>query len=288
MADTEATSVQAPGSPTLVSPREAAVVGGEEVTFVWRPVDTADEYYIEVASDAKFSNRVLEENVGDKTAVTVGDIFDTDERTYFWRVLAKNEAGWSPGEHVESFVSTTQEEADRHAAIAPNTTENLGPATELVRAASADVVAELGADDREQRFEREKEIGVADEGIPSGQIMAIAVSIMVSVAIAVIVLFQWTSVRSQTLRQEAVPSSYNELEATEIEAARQLESYDVVDEEAGVYRIPIDRAMDIMANEAYTGSERLYSPDSPLQPPIVDDQGSAPSPADAAANGNEE
>jgi hypothetical protein len=243
-----------PSSPVPLSPRDATVVNGNEVTFAWESVSNADEYVIQVASDAKFSDVVMEENVGGQTAVTVADFFPTDERTYFWRVFGVNDSGYSPGERVESFVSATQDEADVHL---PTTGEDLGPVTELVRAAGADARAELTMSRDEDTFEREVETGVAEEGIPSAQIAAIAVSILVTMLVLASVVFSLVSGTSQEAREAAISADdYTELQETETEAARQLNQYDVVSEEEGVYRIPIERAMDLMADEAYQEQQR--------------------------------
>ncbi len=249
----------APPSPILVAPHDATVVNGAAVMFVWEGVETADRYLLQVASDTRFDEIVLEEDAGQKTALTVADFFPTDDRTYFWRVLAENEAGWCPGQRVESFVSATQEEADHYMTV-PD--EELGPVTELVRAASADVRAELGAGDR---YEKEVETGVAEEGIPSAQILGVAVSILVTIAVLAAVLFSLTGLAGQQAREAALtPEQYTDLRQAEIEAARALDQYDVLDEEEGVYRIPIDRAMSLMANEAYQEGQRPISDAAPL------------------------
>jgi hypothetical protein len=269
VSDTTDTDRTAPPSPTLSAPRDAAVVNGDEVTFVWRPVDTADAYYVQVANDAKFTDVVFEQEVGDKTALTVAGLFPTNERTFFWRVLAGNEAGWSRGERVQSFVSATPDEVAEQF-VAPDSKEQLGPVTELVRSTSSEVSARITSS--EDRFEKERDMGVAYEGIPVGQILAISGSILVVIAVISIFLFYWTSIRGQAMRDASVnPSGYTELQETEIEAARELNQYDVIDEQDGVYRIPIDRAMDIMANEAYQQQAGDISPAAPMEPGDVRD-----------------
>lgn len=252
-----------PASPALIAPREATVVDGHDVTFEWQPVEAADTYRLQVAEDTSFNTVVFEQAV-DATEFTVADTFPTDEQTFFWRVLAKNEAGWSRGERVESFLSASPEDVDKHLAQ-PDTEEEMGPVTELVKAASRQAVAEVSDSDAD-RLEQEKEMGVAYEGIPAGQIISIAVTLLLTIAIAVVILFMWTNTTRQAIREASIdPDQYTQLRETEAQAAQKLSQYEVIDEQAGTYRIPIDRAMDIMANQAYQEGERTYAPDAPFQ-----------------------
>jgi len=252
------------GSPRPVAPREATIVDGREVTFEWRPVEGAKAYRLQVARDTAFNTVVFEQDVpADTTALTVADFFPMDEQTYFWRILAKNEKGWSRGDRVESFVSGTPEDVQQHIRT-PDQDESYGPVTELVRSASRMVSEQLAEEDGD-RLEKEREIGVAYEGVPSGQILAIAVSILFAVGIIVIILFQWTNITEAAVRQaSAVQSEYTLLRETEAQANQKLSGYEVLDEEAGTYRIPIDQAMNLMANEAYEQGGRAYSPEAPF------------------------
>jgi hypothetical protein len=249
--DTRNTSApdRPPAAPALLSPREAAVVDGNEVTFSWRGVDGADEYILQVGTTASFDRVVFERNLGDETGATIADFFPTDEQTFFWRVLARNDAGIGGEQRVESFVAAAPEAADQQLGV-PEGEEEMGPVTELVRAARQEISATML--DTKDRFEREKEQGVAYEGIATGQIMSIAVSILLVIAVAVVIVFNWTLTRAADTAQATVdPDNYTQLREARLEATQRLEGYDVVDEEEGVYRIPIDRAMDIVANEEY-------------------------------------
>ena len=256
------TESRVPPSPALVSPREAAVVDGSEVTFEWRPVESADEYRLQVAPDTTFETLVVDEAVDEAAKMTVADVFPTDEQTFFWRVLAGNEAGWSHGERVESFVSATAEEAEKAVAV-PDEEEDLGPVTELVRSVSSTVSTKMT--EAPDRFEQEKQQGVAYEGVPSGQILAISMTMIMAIGAVVVILFMWTSTVSQGIRGASIDGSeYPDLRETNAQAAQKLSQYEVIDAEQGVYRIPIDQAMDIMANQAYQEGERTYSLEAPF------------------------
>lgn len=239
-------ATDSPQSPTLVAPRDASVVNGREVTFVWEPVAEADVYRLQVAPTARFEDPLLDEEVGEETAVTVGNQFPTDGESFFWRVLAGTEGRWSEDSNVESFLAVTEEEAEK----ALKQGETSGPVTELARASRRTVTDT--AFELEDRFEREKERGVAYEGVAAGQIMGISAAIIAVILVAVAIIFGWFGqVRQETRAEAAQGRDYREIRELREGGEEQLQEYRVVDEGEGVYSIPIDRAMDLIVNEEY-------------------------------------
>lgn len=247
-------------SPNLVAPRESDVVYGEEITFQWDAVDGASSYILEVATDARFSDIVLQEDVGDQTAVTVGGYFPTGNQSFFWRVLATDGEQSSGQRRIESFVAATEEDA-RRALGRPS--EDMGPVTELVRAASADVSAKML--EPEGRFEQEKEMGVAYEGIAAGQIMSIAVSILLVIGIAVVILINWYNTTTGAQREDVSEAgAYLQLEELESQADQRLNTPGVVNGQDGIYRITIDDAMEQIANREYEAAQENIG-ESPVE-----------------------
>jgi hypothetical protein len=244
-------------SPTLLTPREADVVDGAEVQFAWEPVDAAERYILQVAESARFDTIVLEEDVDIHTSVRIADFFPTDEQTFFWRVLSVSGERVSKTQRVESFIVADGEAAEAYGGL-PEQDEDLGPAFELVRAAKDDVPARMVSP--EARFEREKEVGVAEEGIATGQIAGIAISIIVVISVAVVVLFAWTNVTQQQVRDRAVSAQEPVAAETNAEGRRQISEYEAVDPESGTYRIPIDRAIDLVVEE-YNAQEAGGTPE---------------------------
>lgn len=251
-----------PASPPLREPVEAEVIDGQDVTFVWEPVESASTYILQVADTASFDDVMLEESFDDATAATVTGFFPTDHRTFFWRVLASNDDGTSRGERVESFISATADDAQTHAGL-PEQDEDMGPVTELVRSAKQDVASRTQVFE-DTRFEREKEQGVAYEGVATGQIAAIAFSTMLVVAIAATIVFFWSGkVAFEAEKGVTDSDNYSTLREAQLDAAQKLEQYRVIDEEEGTYQIPIDRAMDIIANEEYTSRSSTAQGEQP-------------------------
>lgn len=235
-----------PSSPTPVGPVDATAVDGREVTFAWKALDEADRYRLQIAKTARFDELIVDEEVGNETAVTVGNQLPTDGQTLFWRVRADSGAGWGEPSAVESFIAATEEASEQNLLEA----DDAGPITGLARAAKQEVTRRVLS--FEDRFEAEQERGVAYEGIAASQIIGIAVSILVVILIAVVVLFNWYGQVTQETRAAATSQqNYEMLQQSEVEARQDLTRYEVVDEEEGAYQIPIDRAMDVIATEEY-------------------------------------
>jgi hypothetical protein len=225
-------------------------VDGNKVTLAWEPSREADRYRLQIARTARFDECVVDEEVGNETAVTVGNHLPTDGQTFFWRVAAGSYAGWGEPSRVESFVAATEAEAEQDLLSAPTA----GPATGLARAAKREVTRRVFG--FEDQFEEEKERGVAYEGVAASQIIAIAVSILVVIMVAVVVLFGWYGQVSQETRAATSGTqNYQLLEEVRTEQEAAISQYGVVDEEDGVYRIPIDEAMDVVATEEYQRSQ---------------------------------
>lgn len=300
MAERQDTDLTPPLAPALQAPREEAVLDGSHITFRWADVDGAAEYVLEVATDPAFEQVVHTETTTD-TSATVTEAFTTDGTTHFWRVIARNEAGESHGENIESFISVTPDVAHQHHARPdqaerlgplgeamtekspmgrratakpaskgaelehPDKEEDLGPAPELLKAVSAGVAAEVTED--EDYYEKEAELGVQHEGIGVAAVMGFMLAIVVVLAMAVVFVFYLTQMASQqALSDVTALQTYPQLREVEVTAARQLEQYEVIDPEAGVYQIPIDRAIDLMVNEAYENPRTDYSSELQLRP----------------------
>ena len=94
--------------------------------------------------------------------------------------------------------------------------------------------------------------GYEKRDVAVGKLLAATAIITIFVAAFVIVLFQYFSLQSQEDIYDAqlAPQSAAllDLRAKEDEV---LNSYAVVDSTKGIYRIPIDRAMKLLADEAY-------------------------------------
>ena len=251
--------------PVLVSPTENAIVDGRRVTFVWEGFDQAVNYRLQIAADTDFEQILCDLETGRKTEITVEDVIPVDENTYFWRVVAQDRNGDFHGEaNIESFISGTPAEEGMHF-VEPNQDEEYGPIGRLVRGAKAEAAAEVTHGVR--YVEEEEELGVEHEGIVAGEILGLTIAIGVALALIVFTMVQYVDLTAQATREAAVGlSGYPEKREAELRAMRQLTQYGIVDSEQGVYRIPVERAIEIMSNETLQGESGTYTSEVQLLP----------------------
>lgn len=91
----------APGQVGLVFPADSAQGIPEPVQCVWLPQPGATAYQLELSSDAAFTSILLSDSSLTDTTRSVAGV-DT-LATLFWRVRAKNAAGWGPLSDVRQF-----------------------------------------------------------------------------------------------------------------------------------------------------------------------------------------
>jgi hypothetical protein len=104
-----------PGAPHLSKPSDGDTLWSRPtITLIWNPVNTADQYEFQVATDMSFRNPID----GDSTAGTSHEVSGLSDAKYYWRVRARNECGWGGWSDIESFVKATRPEPSVY--ISPN------------------------------------------------------------------------------------------------------------------------------------------------------------------------
>lgn len=94
-----------------------------------------------------------------------------------------------------------------------------------------------------------------DVSVPKSLVVGLLITLLI-IGFAVVLNEYFISVTDEiTFEQQLAPESaaLRDLRASETE---QLQTYGVIDTAAGVYRIPIDRAMDLVAGEAFRETVR--------------------------------
>lgn len=95
------TLVQLPEPVALVSPAPNALIGADTVRLIWRQSrPDVVRYWLELATDSLFSSPLVDSLLVD-TTTTARQL--ANSRSYWWRVRARNEAGWGQFGEVRRF-----------------------------------------------------------------------------------------------------------------------------------------------------------------------------------------
>jgi hypothetical protein len=98
--------------------------------------------------------------------------------------------------------------------------------------------------------------GIETEGLNAGAVGIVVVGGIVFIIAAMVVVSQFTDVLFQNAILESTTfTGYPLLEETIQDGEQLLSEYAPVEGEPGVYRIPIDRAMDLVVEEAQERSQ---------------------------------
>ena len=93
--------------------------------------------------------------------------------------------------------------------------------------------------------------GVEDEDIDAGQLIAIVGFVTFLIAVLVTAALSITMLRFDRAQTEAAAQTgYPNLQETRMDGLARLNRYEVVDQEAKIYRIPIERAMQLVVEES--------------------------------------
>jgi ligand-binding sensor domain-containing protein len=118
-----------PSKPVLMSPANWAVVTTDSVTCRWNwACPNILKYWHEIADNPEFTNAYIDTTSASlMQSASLWDTILKNQTTYYWRVRAKNDAGWGPLSETWTFtvnktsaVNASQEHAFRLGAIVPN------------------------------------------------------------------------------------------------------------------------------------------------------------------------
>jgi len=112
----------------------------------------------------------------------------------------------------------------------------------------------------EADFHEHADPGVEPEGVHALSILSMTVVGAVILVAVVVVGIQLAKAEfRRAIVESTTVSGYPALQQNRIDAQEKLTQYGVADVEAGRYRIPIDRAVDLMVNEAARDGDRPVS-----------------------------
>lgn len=105
------TIVPLPAQVILISPADSAVLATNEVSFSWNQgTPSVLRYWLELAVDSVFTTPSIDSTIID-TSKVIGNLVNNQK--YWWRVKAKNAAGWGSFSNPRNFTITTTGIADK-------------------------------------------------------------------------------------------------------------------------------------------------------------------------------
>lgn len=208
----------------LSKPLNDAIVNGADFTLVWHDAGHAESYLVEIASDLEFTDVILTETVSGAGKLRLKNRLGDSGEVLFWRVTAQK------GDHHYS--------------------SDIG-AFEAWSAVHADDYQE-GADPSSVAA------GVEPEGITIGPIMQVVGLVVLFLVFAVTILFNWVDIEAENARISAITEDTNPVVREAIlEAQKNLQQFGQNPD--GSYRIPIEQAMEVMANTAVSSTGDSYT-----------------------------
>ena len=103
-AESHFTTLGAPGrAVTLVDPMEGSEGEPAFAQFVWRVLDEAHAYHLQIDADARFLMPVVDDSTLTDTTFAPQSPLTYDTR-YYWRVRARNAAGAGPWSEIRTFT----------------------------------------------------------------------------------------------------------------------------------------------------------------------------------------
>lgn len=244
-------------APQLLTPENGARLAADaEVILSWESVEQATEYHVQLSTspdfpeptpkellepgvDPELHEIVLDTTVKEATALDVTGALPTKGIEYYWRVRARTPEAWGPFSEVWSFFI----EEEPVPGPLPGEQEELGPVAELVKTATEEAKEALHSEAHTQE-EVEPDHFAATE-IISIVLVTLVVLVMLSIAVYQVLLIENKSALIALTEEVENPR----LEKLEMEAKEKLSTYGVVDASKGIYRVPIDRAMELIVQE---------------------------------------
>ena len=94
------TILNSPEKAVLVQPFNKAVISSDTVKFTWNNSKSiVNKYWFEYSTDSLFTNSVIDSALTDTSKI----LFSLGNNNYWWRVKAKNSAGWGAYSSINSF-----------------------------------------------------------------------------------------------------------------------------------------------------------------------------------------
>lgn len=218
------------------SPPPGAHVDDPAVTFSWQGPDKASNYELQIARDSRFDDLLFEGRVGEEDAFTFNGLPAQEGITLYWRVRAEVAGEWTDYSSSSDFT-VVDWRADPVPFEQDESPSGRTPVTEGTQSRSGPIL--------------------------------VMVAVAISIGVIIVTAYTMQGVGAEVAED---PAPADTAAAEEVD----LNEYGVVDEEAGVYRIPIDQAINLVVQER-RGSLDTTMQRLPIPRPTIDEPGGSTS-----------
>lgn len=239
---TDSTTQQAPPAqhqdadaptPAPLAPVDGAPVDGSAATFSWNFLPDAQAYQLQIGTTPGFEDVICTIDAGDATHLTVYEMLPEDGSVFYWRIRARTAEDWLPWSAPQPFEAATDEQVEAYT--------------------SAQASADAAAEEREEEAESDLLPPFLSGETPRWR-TALVMSIMVVSFVALSVLLVDVALDLATADPDA-PAT------VEGSISTPPTNYEVLDAEAGTYQIPVEQAMNRLAEQENAAPTRWTVPE---------------------------
>ena len=200
---------------SLQKPLNDSIVNGSDFTLLWSDSGHASTCIVEIADDLEFSNVIFSETVTNATKLRVRETFGASGEVCFWRVTSvKDDHRYAS--NVSAFETWT---------------------------ASHTHDFQAGADPESVTA------GVEPEHLDVSGIATVVGSTVVFLVFTVAMVMSWANLEFDRSKMEAAIDNDNPvIQSALIEAEKNILQYGTTATD-GIYRIPIDQAINVIVSE---------------------------------------
>lgn len=211
---------------TLLQPHDEAVVDGRDITFEWEDAGSDSTYVLQVAADLDFADILFEQVYTNSEPVHLIEHFTDAGEVHFWRIIVRR--------HGSEVISDAASFTARRRDSIPEFIPVVDPAS-------------ISA-------------GVEPEGVDVKPIINAVGLMAIFLVIAVSILFNWLNLEYQDAVAESITPAVNPVvRDAVVEAEKNITQYGNAGPGTGAFRIPVDKAIDIISNEAYVASDSAFT-----------------------------
>jgi hypothetical protein len=215
-------------APEPIRPVAGAPVDGSAATFSWTDLPEATTYRLQIGSTPAFEDVICTVDAGRATQLTVFEMLPEDGSMFYWRVRGRGSEGWLPWSEPQPFEAATDEQVEAYAA-----------------AQEAPAQPDPTSDEQSLQDETDSLLPPFLSGETPAWRTVLVMSIMVISFAVLLALLADVALDLST-------ASTDPIATVEGETSSPPAQYELLDAETGTYQIPVEQAIDRLAQQAET------------------------------------